>query len=100
VGEIASNLRRTLPKNEVIILNAPKTGTTYSNVIRKVKEAIPNLEELGSEMIVRRPTRTVPVLISGLDKSTTAEELRAELAKRNPELESVKTFSIRTASNG
>lgn len=42
-------------------------------------------EKLGSAMVVVRPTRTAPVLISGLDESTTVEELSTDLAKRDPE---------------
>lgn len=133
---MARNLRKKLPKNEAIILNAPTTGSTYADVIRKAKEAVPNLKELGIEVVgtrrtaagdillevgskeeaelfakklkeklgnevsVRRAMRTAPVLISGLDESTTIEELRAALAERDPELADIKPFTIRTAANG
>lgn len=39
-------------------------------------------EKLGNAMVVGMPTRTA----WGLDESTTAEELRSDLAKRDPEL--------------
>jgi len=131
---MTSNQRKKLPKNEAI--NAPKTGLTYVHVIKKAKETVPKLEELGievvgtrrtatgdlllevgskkeaelfaikleeklgNEMVVRRPTKTAPALISELEESTTTEELRAELVKRDLELANIKLFSIRTASNG
>jgi len=57
-------------------------------------------EKLGNEVSVRRAMRTSPVLISGLDESTTIEELRAVLAERDPELADIKPFTIRTAANG
>jgi hypothetical protein len=128
------NLRKRIPKNEAIIHKALKNGSTFADVIRKTKEAVPNLEELGIEVVgarrtaagdillevgskkeaeifakklekklgnkmsVRRPTRTAPVLISGLDESITAEELRVVFAKRDPELADIKLFNIQTAA--
>lgn len=131
-----SSLRKKLLRNEAIIINAPRDGATYADVIRKAKEAVPNLDELGikvlgarktatgdvllevgnkeeaelfalkleetlgSKMTVRRPSRMTPVLILGLDESTTLEDLKEELVKRDPELANIKPFTIHTGAYG
>lgn len=125
-----------MPKNEAIILNVPRNGPTYAEVIRKAKEAVPNLEELGIEVIgtrrtaagdilleinskekanllakklkeklgtgmhVRHATKITPLLVSGLDESLTPEDIRAELAKHDPDLANIKPFDIRIGANG
>lgn len=56
-------LRRKLPKNEAVILNVPPDGLTYEEAIKKAKDAVPNLKELGIEVVGTRRTVAGNVLI-------------------------------------
>lgn len=56
-------LRKKLPKNEAVILNLPQNGLTYAEAIRKAKDAVPNIEELGIEVRGTRRTAAGDVLI-------------------------------------
>jgi len=83
--------RRTAAGDILLEVGSKKEAELFA---KKLKE------KLGNEVSVRRAMRTAPVLISGLDESTTIEELRAVLAERDPELADIKPFTIRTAANG
>lgn len=80
--KMARNLRKKLPKNEAIILNAPTTGSTYADVIRKAKEAVPNLKELGIEVVGTRRTAAGDILLevgSKKEAELFAEKLKEKL---------------------
>lgn len=59
----ANNLKKKLPKNEAIILSVPQNGPTYAEIIRKAKEAVPNLEELGIEVVGTKRTAAGDILL-------------------------------------
>lgn len=124
------------PRSQAVVLGVPPEGTSYAEAIKKAKEAVPNLAELGIEVqgvrrtaageillevkgqekadqladllkkkmgdgaIVRRPIKTVPILVSGIEESIGAEELKAQLVALYPEAKIVNPIEVRTNDEG
>jgi len=83
--------RRTVAGNVLIEVKSKENADLFAKKLT---------EKLGEEISVRHTARTTPVLISGVDESLNAEEVRAELTKIDRELAHIKPFTIRTGTNG
>lgn len=87
----ADRLLKRIPKTQAVALGPPGEGDSYAGLIRKAKDAVPNLKELGVEVVGTRRTANGQVLLelktaeeADLLAATLKEKMGAEANVRRP----------------